>query len=50
MSGTDPAEVAACQDIGYVVRARSGYFVLRIGQVSPELQALRAGTVQGGRP
>jgi len=50
MSGIDPAEVATCQDNGYVVRARSGHFVLRMGQVSPELQALRAGTGQGGRP
>jgi hypothetical protein len=50
MSGIDPAEVAACQDNVYVVRVRRGHFVLRIGQVSPELQALRAGTGQGGRP
>ena len=50
MSGTDPAEVAACLDTGYVVRIRRGRFVLRIGQVLPELQALRAGAGQGGRP
>jgi hypothetical protein len=50
MSGTDPAEVAACQDNGYLVRVRRGYFVLRMGQVPSELQALRAGTGQGGRP
>ena len=50
MSGIDPAKVAAYQDTDYVVRVRSGQFVLRIGQVSPELQALDAGTGQGGRP
>lgn len=50
MSGIDPAEVAACQDDGYVVRVRQGHFVLRSGQFSPELQALDAGTGQGGRP
>jgi hypothetical protein len=50
MSGTDSAEVAACQDTGYLVRIRQSHFVLRIGQVSSELQVLRAGTGQGGRP
>lgn len=50
MSGIDPAEVAACQDTGYVVSIRQDRFVLRIGQVSSELQALHAGTGQGGRP
>lgn len=33
LSGIDPAEVAACQDTGYVVRARSGHFFLRMGQI-----------------
>ena len=47
MSGIDPAKVAAYQDADYVVRVRSGHFVLRIGQVSPELQALYAETGQG---
>ena len=50
MSGIDPAEVASCHDAGYVVRVRQGRFVLRIGQVSSQLKALRAGTGQGGRP
>jgi hypothetical protein len=44
MSGIDPAKIAAYQDTDYVVRVRSGHFVLRIGQVSPELQALYAET------
>jgi hypothetical protein len=43
------AEVAARQDNVYVVRVRQGHFVLRIGQVSPELQALHAGTRKDGR-
>ena len=46
MSGIDPAKVAAYQDTDYVVRVRQGQFVLRIGQVSPELQALYAETGQ----
>ena len=50
MSGIDPAEVAACQDTGYFVRVRQGRFVLRIRQVSSELQALDVGAGQGGRP
>ena len=44
MSGIDPAKIAAYQDTDYVVRVRQGQFVLRIGQVSPELQALYAET------
>ena len=47
MSGIDPAKIAAYQDTDYVVRVRQGQFVLRIGQVSPELQALYAETGQG---
>ncbi len=47
MPGIDPTKVAAYQDTDYVVRIRSGQFVLRIGQVSPELQALYAETGQG---
>jgi len=50
MSRIHPAEVGACQDNVYVVRVRQGRFVLLIGQVSPELQALDAGAGQGGRP
>ena len=50
MSGIGPAKVAACQDNGYVVRVRQGRFVLRVGQLSPELQALYAGTGKDGRP
>ena len=46
MSGIDPAKIAAYQDTDYVVRVRQGQFVLRIGQVSPELQALYAETGQ----
>jgi hypothetical protein len=50
MSGIDTAKIAAFQDAGYVVSLRQGRFVLRMGQVPSELQALRAGTGQGGRP
>jgi hypothetical protein len=44
MSGIDPAKIAAYQDTDYVVRARQGQFVLRIGQVSQGLQVLYAET------
>lgn len=44
MSGIDRAKIAAYQDTDYVVRVQQGRFVLRIGQVSPELQALYAET------
>jgi hypothetical protein len=46
LSGIDPAKIAAYQDTDYIVSVRQGHFVLRIGQVSPELQALYAETGQ----
>lgn len=42
MSAIDPAKIAAYQGTDYAVATPQGPFVLRIGQVSPELQALYA--------
>ncbi|MGA1342269.1 MAG: DUF3293 domain-containing protein [Hyphomonas sp.] len=47
MSAIDAAKIAAYQDTDYHVSVRQNQFVLRIGQVSPDLLALFAETGQG---
>ena len=44
MSSIDPEKIIAYQATDYVVSIRQDHFVLRIGQVSPELRALYAET------